>query len=105
MLECFNGRVRGFDSGRASRTLLLNIHTGPWDGHFLALVEIPRNMLAEVLSLVANFGVVQDGMLGQVCLQAGEVKNTSCTGCFMLMHTAFEAPASCNVLIANGTAP
>ena len=108
------------DISNASRTLLLNIHTGQWDEELLALFEIPRSMLPEVLPSVADFGVVQDGLLGhasrplhiggvagdqqaallgQTCLQAGEVKNTYGTGCFMLMHTGFDAPASRNGLI------
>ena len=89
------------DISNASRTLLLNIHTGQWDDELLALFEIPRSMLPEVLPSVADFGVVQDGLLGhasrplhiggvagdqqaallgQTCLQAGEVKNTYGTG-------------------------
>jgi glycerol kinase len=103
------------DISNASRTLLLNIHTGQWDEELLALFDIPRSMLPEVLPSVADFGVVQDGLLGrrlagrciggvagdqqsallgQACLQAGDVKNTYGTGCFMLMHTGFGAPAS-----------
>jgi glycerol kinase len=108
------------DISNASRTLMLNIHTGQWDDELLALLDIPRNLLPEVLPSVADFGRVQAGLLGeghaavpiagvagdqqsallgQACLQPGDVKNTYGTGCFMLMHTGHQAPVSTNGLI------
>jgi glycerol kinase len=79
-------------------------------------------VLPEVLPSVADFGRVQSGLLGdagagpgpviggvagdqqsallgQACLQAGEVKNTYGTGCFMLMHTGHTALQSTSGLI------
>jgi glycerol kinase len=108
------------DISNASRTLLLNIHTGQWDADLLALFDIPKSLLPEVLPSVADFGNVQAGLLGegnavieiggvagdqqsallgQACLQPGDVKNTYGTGCFMLMHTGTQAPSSANGLI------
>jgi glycerol kinase len=108
------------DISNASRTLMLNIHTGQWDDELLGLFDVPRSVLPEVLPSVAEFGVVQPGLfgpgqcelpiagvagdqqsalLGQACLQPGDVKNTYGTGCFMLMHTGHEAPVSKNGLI------
>jgi glycerol kinase len=110
------------DISNASRTLLLNIHTGQWDDELLALFDIPRAVLPEVLPSAADFGRVQSGLLGdagagpspviggvagdqqsallgQACLQAGEVKNTYGTGCFMLMHTGHTALHSTSGLI------
>jgi glycerol kinase len=108
------------DISNASRTLLLNIHTGQWDEDLLALFDIPRSLLPAVLPSVADFGAVQSGLLGpadrplhiggvagdqqaallgQACLQSGDVKNTYGTGCFMLMHTGSDAPTSRNGLI------
>ena len=108
------------DISNASRTLLLNIHTGQWDDELLELFDIPRKVLPEVLPSVADFGAVQGGLLGQgdrplriggvagdqqaallgqACLQSGDVKNTYGTGCFMLMHTGSDAPTSRNGLI------
>ena len=99
---------------------MLNIHTGQWDDELLGLFDVPRSVLPEVLPSVAEFGVVQPGLLGpgqcelpiagvagdqqsallgQACLQPGDVKNTYGTGCFMLMHTGHEAPVSQNGLI------
>lgn len=108
------------DISNASRTLLLNIHTGQWDQELLDLFDVPGSLLPEVLPSVADFGRVQAGLLeegsaglriggvagdqqaallGQACLSPGDVKNTYGTGCFMLMHTGFDAPVSVNGLI------
>ena len=112
------GRAHVTDISNASRTLLLNIHTGQWDDELLALFDVPRALLPQVLPSVADFGQVlpgllgpgtlpiggvagdqQSALLGQGCLQAGEVKNTYGTGCFMLMHTGTQALHSDNGLI------
>lgn len=113
------GQSHRTDISNASRTLLLNIHTGQWDDELLDLFGIPRAVLPEVHASVADFGRVQTGLLGpglgpviggvagdqqsallgQACLQAGEVKNTYGTGCFMLMHTGHSALQSHSGLI------
>ena len=113
------GQSHRTDISNASRTLLLNIHTGQWDDELLDLFGIPRAVLPEVHASVADFGRVQTGLLGpglgpviggvagdqqsallgQACLQAGEVKNTYGTGCFMLMHTGHAALNSHSGLI------
>jgi glycerol kinase len=115
------GQSHRTDISNASRTLLLNIHTGQWDDELLALFDIPRAVLPEVRASVSDFGRVQTGLLGpgsapgpviggvagdqqsallgQACLQAGEVKNTYGTGCFMLMHTGHTALQSQNGLL------
>ncbi len=108
------------DISNASRTLMLNIHTGQWDSELLALFNIPQSLLPEVLPSVADFGAVtpgllgagdhavviggvagdqQSALLGQTCLQPGDVKNTYGTGCFMLMHTGHTPLSSHNGLI------
>jgi glycerol kinase len=108
------------DISNASRTLMLNIHTGEWDDALLELLDIPRSVLPQVLPSAADFGLVtpgllgrgdaalviggvagdqQSALLGQACLQPGDVKNTYGTGCFMLMHTGHSAPTSTNGLI------
>ena len=114
------GRRHVTDISNASRTLMLNIHTGQWDDDLLSLLDIPRSVLPEVLPSMADFGRVtpgllgdddaaltiggaagdqQSALLGQACLQPGDVKNTYGTGCFMLMHTGHVAPTSTNGLI------
>ena len=114
------GKQHVTDISNASRTLLLNIHTGHWDDELLALFDIPRSVLPEVRPSVADFGQVSPGLLGggdtpltiggvagdqqsallgQACLSPGAVKNTYGTGCFMLMHTGQTALTSQNGLI------
>lgn len=108
------------DISNASRTLLFNIHDADWDDTLLALFDIPRSVLPQVLPSMADFGRTQPGLLGsglvsltiggvagdqqaallgQACLNPGDVKNTYGTGCFMLMHTGHAALTSDNGLI------
>lgn len=115
------GQSHVTDISNASRTLLLNIHTGQWDDALLALFDIPRSVLPEVRPSVADFGQIRAGLLGddsatltiggvagdqqsallgQACLNPGDVKNTYGTGCFMLMHTGHTALTSQNGLIS-----
>ncbi|PTA68467.1 glycerol kinase GlpK [Deinococcus arcticus] len=93
------------DVSNASRTLLLNIHTGEWDDELLALLRIPRALLPGVRPSSEVYGETAPGLLGarvkiagmagdqqaatfgQVCLRPGMAKNTYGTGCFMLMNT------------------
>lgn len=100
------------DTGNAARTMLFNIHTLEWDDELLALFDIPRALLPEV---VPSAGVVgqaaeewfghpipiagiagdqQAATFGQACHRKGLVKNTYGTGCFMLMHAGDTAPVS-----------
>jgi len=44
------GQLHITDSTNASRTLLLNIHTGAWDPELLRLFDIPSSVLPEVRS-------------------------------------------------------
>lgn len=113
------GRSHVTDITNASRTLLLNIHSGEWDDELLALFDIPRQVLPHVLPSVGDFGRVQPGLLGaghvpviggvagdqqsallgQAGVSPGDVKNTYGTGCFMLMNTGEQALTSRNGLI------
>ena len=43
------GAVHATNPSNASRTLLFNIHTLQWDDELLALLDIPRSMLPEVV--------------------------------------------------------
>jgi len=99
------GSLHATDVTNASRTLLWNLHTGDWDGELLAALDIPRQLLPEVLSSSEVYGETVAGLLGapipiagiagdqqaalfgQACLAPGMVKNTYGTGCFLLMNT------------------
>jgi len=103
------------DATNASRTMLFNIHTGAWDDELLALFDLPREVLPEV---VASSGIVGEctsvvpgvplagiagdqhaALFGQACTQPGMVKNTYGTGCFLLMNTGAKPVTSRNRLL------
>ncbi len=105
------------DVTNASRTLLWNLHTGEWDEELLAALDIPRELLPEVLSSSEVYGETAAGLLGapipiagiagdqqaalfgQACLAPGMVKNTYGTGCFLLMNTGDRPISSRHELI------
>jgi glycerol kinase len=105
------------DASNASRTLLMNIHTGDWDDELLQILGVPRSMLPKIRSSSEIYGEVdavpelkgisiagiagdqQAALFGQACFQPGMAKNTFGTGCFMLMNTANEAVDSKNKLL------
>lgn len=106
-----NGGVHVTDVTNASRTQLLNLKTLAWDEELLRAFEIPRAMLPQVRSSSEVYGTVAQGtakgvpiagilgdqqaaLVGQACLQPGEVKNTYGTGCFLLMNTGEQAVPS-----------
>ncbi len=111
------GKVHVTDATNASRTLLLNIHTGEWDDECLRLLDIPRAMLPVVTDSSGVIGEValpgplagipiagiagdqQAALFGQACFESGMAKNTYGTGCFLLMHTGASAVPSQNNLL------
>jgi glycerol kinase len=116
------GKRHVTDVSNASRTMLFNIHKNAWDDELLALLDIPKSMMPEVLPSVADFGHTdidilgqaipiggvagdqQSALFGQACFQAGQAKNTYGTGCFMLTQTGSHAPSSQNGLITTAAA-
>ena len=111
------GQVHVTDLSNASRTLLLNIHTGDWDDELLSILNVPRSVLPDVRSSSEVYGQTTDeiklsgvpiagiagdqqaALFGQLCTQEGMVKNTYGTGCFMLMNTGTTAVESKNNLL------
>lgn len=111
------GRKHVTDVSNASRTLLYNIHTLDWDDELLALFGIPRSMMPEVhassevygytdtsivrqqIPIAGIAGDQQAALFGQMCTEAGSVKNTYGTGCFLLMNTGDKAIYSQNRLL------
>lgn len=119
------GKAFVTDYTNASRTMLFNIHTLEWDEDILKLFDIPACMLPEVKPSSCVYGVTdcpgldvaipiagaagdqQAALFGQCCFEAGDVKNTYGTGCFLLMNTGKTPVTSKNGLIttiAIGTA-
>jgi len=114
------GGVHITDVTNASRTMLMDLETLDWDDELLALFEIPRQMLPQIMSssspepygttlasgplggevaLTASLGDQQAAMVGQVCLAAGEAKNTYGTGNFLLLNTGEKIVRSSNGLL------
>lgn len=117
MWRLSGGAVFATDYTNAARTMLFNIHTLEWDKELLRLFDIPENMLPEVkpsgslfgythkgafgaaVPICAAVGDQQSALFGQLCLDAGDVKNTYGTGCFLLMNTGGKAVKSGNGLV------
>ncbi|MBP5223800.1 MAG: glycerol kinase GlpK, partial [Lachnospiraceae bacterium] len=119
------GAVHATDYTNASRTMLYDIHRMCWDEEILKYFDIPVCMLPEVYPSSHVFGMTdasvlggcipiagaagdqQAALFGQCCFEAGQVKNTYGTGCFMLMNTgtqAIRSEAGLLTTIAAGTA-
>jgi glycerol kinase len=100
------GRVHVTDYSNASRTLLFNIHTLDWDDELLDALDVPREMLPEVMPSAHVYGHTepatffgakvpvagvagdqQAALFGQACYGEGLAKNTYGTGSFILMNT------------------
>lgn len=111
------GRAHVTDLTNASRTMLFNIRRLRWDAELLELFGIPEQMLPSVQPSSCIYGETdaelfggripvsgaagdqQAALFGQCCFEAGDVKNTYGTGCFLLMHTGSEPVFSGNGLI------
>ena len=112
------GQQHVTDASNASRTMLLNIHTGAWDPALLKLLRIPGAVLPTVVPSSAVVGHTSAAVLGieipiagiagdqqaatfgQACFAPGMAKNTYGTGCFMLMNTGTKAVKSRHKLLS-----
>jgi glycerol kinase len=65
------GKRHVTDYSNASRTLLFNLHTLDWDDELLAILEVPRAMLPEVLPSSGVFGETEPAWLGRRCRSPG----------------------------------
>jgi glycerol kinase len=112
------GRAHVTDVSNASRTLLFDIRRMEWDDELLALLDIPRAVLPQVVDSSARAcataceglpqgipvagiaGDQQAALFGQACYRPGMAKNTYGTGCFLLMNTGDRPAPSRNRLVA-----
>ena len=109
------GAMHVTDATNASRTLLYDIERGDWSDELLALWNIPRPLLPQVVDSsgvcattsmfggeIAIAGVAGDqqaALFGQACFTPGMAKCTYGTGCFMLMATGRQRPRSTHGLV------
>lgn len=112
-----DGKAHVTDYTNASRTMLFDIHKLCWDKELINKLNIPESMLPEVkpssciygytdssviagsIPIAGAAGDQQAALFGQCCFDAGEVKNTYGTGCFLLMNTGKEPVISEHGLI------
>ena len=105
------------DATNASRTLMFNIRTNKWDASLLKVLDIPANVLPDVLDCSADFGVTDPSILGaaipvmgvagdqqaatigNACFKPGMMKSTYGTGCFALLNTGTDMVRSKNRLL------
>ncbi|KAK5619259.1 hypothetical protein CRENBAI_018109 [Crenichthys baileyi] len=105
-----SGGVHCTDVTNASRTMLFNIHTMDWDPELCKYFGIPMEILPRVRSSSEIYGLMKisscwksgalsgipisgclgdqsAALVGQMCFQDGQAKNTYGTGCFLLRNT------------------
>ncbi|XP_066562478.1 glycerol kinase isoform X1 [Amia ocellicauda] len=105
-----DGGVHCTDVTNASRTMLFNIHTLDWDPELCHYFDIPMEILPKVRSSSEIYGLMKicsnlksgsltgipisgclgdqsAALVGQMCFQDGQAKNTYGTGCFLLHNT------------------
>ena len=112
------GGVHVSDATNASRTALMDINRGAWDDDLLALWDVPRPALPEIVDCAGDFGTThaehlgraipiagmagdqQAAAIGQVCLAPGATKATYGTGAFILTNTGGEPKPSAHRLLS-----
>lgn len=99
-----HGQLHVTDPSTASRTLLFDINRLVWDEALLALFDIPRSLLPQVVPSAGYVGELDFGtgkryplyallvdqqaaLFGQSCFAPGTMKCTFGTGTFLLMNT------------------
>ncbi|MFP5520287.1 MAG: glycerol kinase GlpK [Bdellovibrionia bacterium] len=123
-IDCFilnrltAGEYHRTDVSNASRTMLMNIHSGWWDSDLLKIFQIKEDILPEItasagqIGFTKGLGFLPDGipitgiagdqqaaLFGQTCFSVGEAKCTFGTGSFMLLNTGNNAVTSKHKLL------
>ncbi len=111
------GKRHVTDATNAARTLMYNIGDNVWDDRLLEILDVPSNMLPEVLDCAADFGVTNEEILGaeipiygvagdqqaatigNACFEPGMFKSTYGTGCFALLNTGSDRVMSKNRML------
>ena len=123
-IDCFliwrltGGKSHVTDATNASRTNLYNINESCWDKTLCDLFNVPMAILPEVRDCASHFGDTDASLLGkslpilgvagdqqaatigQACFEAGTIKSTYGTGCFMLANTGAKRLHSKNQLLS-----
>jgi len=114
------GKSHVTDMTNASRTLLFNIRTLKWDKELMKILGIPPAVLPSVqnsgsifghtiggkfglpsgIPIASVLGDQQAALYGQGCYEAGTIKNTYGTGCFLVLNTGKKLILSKNGLLS-----
>jgi glycerol kinase len=110
-----DGGAHVTDVTNASRTMLMGLESLAWEPALLDAIGIPATILPEIRSssevyghgvddlaavpIAGDLGDQQAALFGQTCFEAGQLKCTYGTGCFMLMHTGAQPIQSNHGLI------
>ncbi len=113
-----DGGLHMTDVTNASRTMLMDLEKLAWDDELLAVFDIPAAMLPEIRSssevygqtdahgpfggevaIAGDLGDQHAALVGQVCFEPGELKNTYGTGNFLVLNTGTEIVRSSNGLL------
>lgn len=111
------GKYHVTDATNAARTSLFDIEGDGWDAELCRLFNVPMAVLPEVvdcagligettaeigtpLPILASIGDQQAAAVGQGCLNAGEIKSTYGTGCFVILNTGTKRLHSSNRLLS-----
>ena len=112
------GRVHATDVSNASRTLCLDLARVEWDDRMCALLDVPREVLPEIVDssgvcgetvdlgwlprgipIAGIAGDQQAALFGQACFEPGDAKNTYGTGCFALVNAGMHPVLSSHGLL------
>ena len=106
------------DASNASRTMLMALEGSDWDDDLLALFDIPRQTLPQIVDSAGELGSTAVGLfggaiaicgaagdqqaatIGQACLDVGQTKATFGTGAFILTNSGDTPPRSNNRLLS-----
>jgi glycerol kinase len=106
------GKVHATDATNASRTLIYDIRERAWSEEMGEMLGVPLSLLPQVRDCAGDYGETlaeilgrpapirgvagdqQAALMGQGCVNPGEMKATYGTGCFMLINTGEVAPVS-----------
>ena len=114
------GKKHVTDYSNASRTMALNLHTLKWDDEILALFDVPKCMMAELVcsdevigrtdldgaaeSKIPIAGIMGDShgaMFAQSCYKKGMMKGTFGTGSSIMMNIGSEPVLSRHGLVTS----
>ncbi|MGB5482908.1 FGGY family carbohydrate kinase [Parasphingorhabdus sp.] len=106
------------DASNASRTMLMALDGEDWDDELLALFDIPKQALPQIVDCAGDLGTTaadlfggsiaicgsagdqQAATIGQACLEIGQTKATFGTGAFILTNSGETARRSENRLLS-----